>query len=104
MAVVSVKRSGESVSAVNFAARSVIYVVLTIVCVVTLVPIVWLIAATTKPPDEVLSVRYPLFSPHPTIQNFVDLFAKVPFVRYFMNSVFITCSTVITQLFFSSLG
>lgn len=104
MAVVPMKREGESVSAVNFAARSVIYIVLTVVCVVTLVPIVWLIAATTKRPDEVLSVQYPLFSPHPTLQNFVDLFAKVPFVRYFMNSVFITCATVITQLFFSSLG
>lgn len=104
MAVVPMKREGESVSAVNFAARSIIYIVLTVVCVVTLVPIVWLIAATTKRPDEVLSVQYPLFSPHPTLQNFVDLFAKVPFVRYFMNSVFITCATVITQLFFSSLG
>ncbi|MBC8136103.1 MAG: carbohydrate ABC transporter permease [Fibrella sp.] len=104
MAVVPIKQSGESVSAVNFAARSVIYAILTVVCVVTLVPIVWLVAATTKRPDEVLSVSYPFFSPHPTLQNFVDLFAKVPFVRYFMNSAFITCATVITQLFFSSLG
>jgi ABC-type glycerol-3-phosphate transport system permease component len=98
------KQSGESVSAVNMVSRAVIYVVLTVVCVITLVPIVWLVAATTKRPDEVLSVQYPLFSPHPTLQNFVDLFAKVPFMRYFMNSVFITCATVITQLFFSSLG
>ncbi|MBC7806485.1 MAG: carbohydrate ABC transporter permease [Akkermansiaceae bacterium] len=104
MAVLPIKQSGESVSAVNFAARSVIYVILTVVCVITLVPIVWLIAATTKRPDEVLSVSYPFFSPHPTLQNFADLFAKVPFVRYFMNSAFITCATVMTQLFFSSLG
>lgn len=104
MAVVPVKHSGESVSAVNLVTRSIIYVILTVACVVTLVPIVWLVAATTKPPGEILSVKYPLFSPHPTVQNFVDLFAKVPFVRYFMNSVFITCATVITQLFFSSLG
>lgn len=98
------KRGGESVSPVSLLGRSIIYILLTLVCVVTLVPIVWLVAATTKRPDEVLSVSYPFFSPHPTLQNFVDLFAKVPFLRYFMNSVFITCATVITQLFFSSLG
>ncbi len=98
------KESGESVSAVNLAARTSIYVILTLVCIVTLVPIVWLVAATTKRPDEVLSVEYPFFSPHPTLENFTNLFAKVPFLRYFMNSVFITCATVITQLFFSSLG
>ena len=110
MAVVSLnknaglKRDGESVSAVGAMSRGAIYVILTIACFVTLVPIVWLVAATTKRPDEMFAPEYPFFSAHPTLQNYVDLFDKVPFLRYFMNSVFITCATVMVQLFFSSLG
>ncbi len=95
-------KSGENVSPTNAVSRGVIYVILTLVCLVTLVPIVWLIAATTKRTDEMFS--YSFFSPHPTLANYALLFEKVPFVRYFANSVFVTCSTVITQLFFSSLG
>ncbi len=104
MAVVSLKRGEESVSPVGRVSRILIYIVLTIVCIITLVPLVWLVAATIKKPDEVLSVKYPFFSPHPTMENYVTLFEKVAFLRYFMNSVFITCTTVITTLFFSSLG
>ncbi len=102
MAVLPIKQGGESVSAVGTLSRVTIYTLLTLVCLVTLVPIVWLIAATTKRTDEMFS--FPFFSPHPTTQNYFDLFAKVPFLRYFMNSAFVTCATVMVQLFFSSLG
>ena len=95
-------KSGENVSATTAVGRGAIYAVLTLVCVVTLVPIVWLIAATTKQSSDMFS--YPFFSPHPTAENYALLFEKVPFLRYFMNSVFITCATVMVQLFFSSLG
>lgn len=97
------KRTEEgSVSAVSTISRGVIYLLLALTTIIALVPIIWLVAATTKPTDEMFS--YPFFSPHPTLQNFQDLFAKVTYLRYFMNSVFISCATVTVQLFFSSLG
>ncbi len=68
----------------------------------TLVPLVWLLAASLKGPDDLFS--YTFFSPRPTLHNFNELFAKVPFVRYLMNSTFLAGVGVTVQLFFSSLA
>lgn len=84
------------------AARVVLYLFIVSMAMITLVPMVWLIAAALKSPDDLFS--YTFFSPKPTLQNFVDLFTKVDFTRYIVNSTFITCCGVIIQLFFSSLA
>jgi ABC-type glycerol-3-phosphate transport system permease component len=68
----------------------------------TLVPMVWLVAAAFKTRDDLF--HYTFFSPKPSLENFHDLFAKMPFFRYLMNSVFVATTTVIVQLFFASLA
>ena len=85
-------------------ARILLYVALAAAAVVMLTPLVWLIAACLKRPDELFS--YLFFPPrsHFSVQNFFDLFAEIDFLRFLMNSFFITCVTVTIQLFFSSLG
>ncbi|HVK05951.1 MAG TPA: carbohydrate ABC transporter permease [Armatimonadaceae bacterium] len=82
--------------------RAATYLALALTTAIALVPVLWLVAATTKPNDEMFT--YVFFSPRPTAQNFAQLFSEVPFLRYLMNSVFIACGAVILQLFFSSLG
>jgi ABC-type sugar transport system, permease component len=82
--------------------RIATYLALSLTTVVALIPVLWLIAATTKRNDDMFS--YLFFSPQPTTANFAQLFEKVPFLRYLTNSVFIACAAVMTQLFFSSLG
>lgn len=83
-------------------ARGLAYVLLTLGAVLTLIPMVWLVAATTKGPDDLFS--YTFFAPRFTTFNFTELFAKAPFLRYTMNSLFIACTVVLVQLFFSSLA
>lgn len=82
--------------------RGLAYVLLTLGAVMTLIPMVWLIAATTKGPDDLFS--YTFFAPRMTSYNFTQLFEKAPFLRYTMNSLFIACTVVLVQLFFSSLA
>lgn len=86
------------------ATRILLYVALAAAAVVMLTPLVWLVAACLKRPDELFS--YLFFPPksHFSVQNFFDLFAEIDFLRFLMNSFFITCVTVTIQLFFSSLG
>jgi ABC-type glycerol-3-phosphate transport system permease component len=85
-----------------FASRGLLYAVLVLASAVALIPFVWLLAATTKSSGDIFS--YTFFSPHPTTANFHDLFTTVPFARYILNSVFITCTTVVVQLLLSSLA
>jgi ABC-type glycerol-3-phosphate transport system permease component len=82
--------------------RALIVILLLITAAVALMPLVWLIAATTKGPDDLF--HYTFFAPHWSAQNYQDLFTKVPFLRYLVNSIFVTGATVLVQLFFSSLA
>ncbi|MBV9469238.1 MAG: carbohydrate ABC transporter permease, partial [Abitibacteriaceae bacterium] len=96
--------------------RVLVYVLLCLAAVLMLMPLVWLVAATTKNSDDLL--HYTFFATRPvslfghnfallkpfSVDNFKALFAAIPFGRYMLNSVFISCTTVIIQLFFSSLA
>ncbi|MCS6776016.1 MAG: carbohydrate ABC transporter permease [Chloroherpetonaceae bacterium] len=82
--------------------RGCVYGLLLVGAGLTLVPMVWLVAATTKGPDDLFS--YTFFAPRLTLYNFTELFTRVPFVRYTMNSLFLSCTVVLIQLFFSSLA
>ena len=82
--------------------RALMIILLLVCAVVALTPLVWLVAATTKGPDDLF--HYTFFAPRFSAENYHDLFTKVPFLRYLMNSLFVTGATVVVQLFFSSLA
>jgi len=88
--------------------RSVLYALLLACAVITLTPIVWLVAASLKGPDDLF--HYMFFAPRVTLDNFRDLFEigkaekSVHFFRCGVNSAFVACATVLVQLFFASLA
>jgi ABC-type glycerol-3-phosphate transport system permease component len=82
--------------------RSLVYLVLLALVAIALTPLVWLIAATTKGPDDLF--HYTFFAPRVSAENFAELFQTVPFGRYMVNSVFVACTMVLVQLFFASLA
>jgi ABC-type glycerol-3-phosphate transport system permease component len=86
------------------AGRAVVYAMLLLGAGLTLVPLVWLVAATTKGPDDLF--HYAFFAPLDrwTPVSFTDLFHKVDFLRALVNSTFVSSTIVVTQLFFSSLA
>ncbi|MGC8666986.1 MAG: carbohydrate ABC transporter permease [Chthonomonadales bacterium] len=82
--------------------RAITYLVLGLGAAATLTPAVWLVAATTKRPDDLF--HYTFFAPRMSFSNFASLFRTVPFHRYMINSVFVASTTAIVQLFLSSLA
>lgn len=88
--------------------RGGMYALLTACAIVTLTPIVWLVAASIKGPDDLF--HHMFFAPRATLDNFRDLFEignpnpTVHFLRCGINSAFVACSAVLVQLFFSSLA
>jgi multiple sugar transport system permease protein len=89
-------------SPATLASRAVIYAALLATAALLLTPLVWLVAATTKTPEDLF--HYTFFAPRATSQNYRDLFGTIPFGRYLVNSVFIASTSVVVQLFFSSLA
>lgn len=84
------------------AVRFLVYIALLAIAVITLIPLIWLLAASLKNPDDLF--HYTFFAPKISLANFKDLFNSIPFFRYMINSIFVSYTTVVVQLFFSSLA
>jgi len=86
----------------KLAIKIFVYVLLLLAAMATMIPLFWLLCACFKNSGDLF--HYTFLSPHPTLNNFTDLFTRVPFVRYMINSLFLATATVLIQLFFSSLA
>jgi ABC-type glycerol-3-phosphate transport system permease component len=84
--------------------RLLLYAVLALCLAEMLTPLVWLVAQSVKAPEDYF--HYTFFPPLDRFSayNFRKLFAQIPFLRFLMNSFFVTSATVVVQLFLSSLG
>ncbi|MBV9812072.1 MAG: carbohydrate ABC transporter permease [Acetobacteraceae bacterium] len=70
--------------------------------VVMVLPMLWMLVTSFKPPTEI-AVWPPMFLPRaPTFDNYTGAFEAAPFARFFVNSVAVslvaTCSVAITSL------
>lgn len=79
-----------------------LHLLLAAALIFTLVPMIWLLAASLKAPEDLF--HYLFFAPTIDFHNFRQLFKEIPFVRYMVNSLFVSSSSVLIQVFFSSLG
>ena len=69
---------------------------------VMVMPMLWMVATSFKPPAEIALWPPRFFPQSPTLDNYTGAFATAPFARFFLNSVFIACtgtiSVVLTSL------
>ena len=86
----------------NRAPKVLLYILLAGTAVVMLTPMVWLLAASLKGPDDLF--HYLFFAPTLSWYNFRQLFTEIPFPRFLVNSLFVSGTTVLVQLMFASMG
>lgn len=81
------------------------YALLTAIAVVFIGPFLWLLSTAIKSGAENIFAYPPKFIPsEPTLKNFARVFDALPFVRYFINSLFIAVIAVLCNLVFCSLA
>lgn len=69
-----------------------------------LLPFIWMVSTSFKPPAEVISWP-PRFIPlHPTVQNYLNAFAAAPFAKFFLNSLLVATLSTVSILLTSSLS
>ena len=82
--------------------RGVTYAFLVAAALLMIAPFLWSISTSLKQPGDVFAYP-PRFLPDPvTFQNYVDVFTKLTFGRYFLNSVIVTGSVVILNVLFGT--
>ncbi|WP_353931254.1 carbohydrate ABC transporter permease [Okeanomitos corallinicola TIOX110] len=83
----------------------IIYLVLTLIAILTLFPLLWLISTSLKSPTENLLQTPPQLLPtQPTLNNFSRVWESLPFGKYLYNSIIVSVLTVGLNLFFCSLA
>ena len=81
------------------------HILLTIMSILALFPFLWLISTSLKGAEENIFAYPPRFFPTSfTLENYVGVWGKVDFVRYFLNSFIVAFATVVLNLVFSSMA
>ncbi|HCA28448.1 MAG TPA: carbohydrate ABC transporter permease [Ruminococcaceae bacterium] len=86
-----------------------LYMFVLILVTFTAMPLVYVVVTAFKPLDELLRFPPRFFVERPTTRNFGDLVlavgsSSVPFLRYFLNSVYVAVVTVFLTVIVSALG
>lgn len=79
------------------------YVVLTVGALLMILPVLWMVSASFMTRSDVLSTPVHLIPPVWQPQNYQEVFTDFNLGRYLMNSVIVTGSVVLLNLFFCSL-
>lgn len=66
------------------------YVPLIIATLIVALPLLWMVSASLKPTDEIVTLSPTLFPENPTFQNYVEASRTVSFGRLFLNSTIVT--------------
>lgn len=85
--------------------KTMIHTVLIITSLLSIFPFIWLLSTSLKGVNEDIFAYPPMIIPQDfTFVNYVDVWHKVNFVGYFMNSMIVAALTVILNLVLSSLA
>lgn len=81
--------------------QAVIYTLLIVGGIVMVFPFVWMIATSLKPATEVFLGKF--LPEAPTLDNYAKVFVKVPFARWYLNSLIVASLVTLSVAFFDSL-
>ena len=83
----------------------VIHIILISVCILSLVPLLWLLSTALKGRSENIFAYPPIFIPRDfTLDNFREVLRLVPIVKYVINSFIVAISTVFLNVVLSALA
>jgi multiple sugar transport system permease protein len=79
-----------------------IVVALTAICLLTIFPLLWMVSSAFKTGGDVYKLS--LIPERPTLENFRYVFTQVPFLRYMLNSFFVSATVTLVALLFHSMA
>lgn len=74
------------------------------VAFVVILPLLYAISIAFMPASELFTTEMNLLPKHPTLDNFVDAFAKIPLLRFILNSFFVAGLITLGQIISCSLA
>src|SRR6478736_863653 len=99
MSVTPMRHSrGIGLAATRRLSRSLIYFILTAGAVIGLVPVLWTLSSSFKDSAHIFTLQVH-WIPNPILwHNYVDLFVRLPMLRFIRNTLLIAISNVISGI------
>ncbi|HXU46111.1 MAG TPA: carbohydrate ABC transporter permease [Thermoanaerobaculia bacterium] len=88
----------------RFAAATAIHATLLALAVASLVPLAWMVSASFMPQGEATAFPPALVPSRPTLDNYVDLFARLKFGRALANSILFAATVTAISLLLNTLA
>ncbi|GMQ57158.1 carbohydrate ABC transporter permease [Vallitalea sediminicola] len=86
----------------NKFAKIILYVAIIIICILTLLPLIWMLSASLKLDKDVFSIPIQWIPNNPQWKNYVTIWTKIPFGLFVLNTTKLTIIITVIQLFTSS--
>jgi multiple sugar transport system permease protein len=83
--------------------RAAVYVVLAIGALVMLLPFIWMVATSLKTQADIFGDPTALLPIHPTFDAYRDVWVRIPFGRFFFNTVVFAGGVTVLSLLFDSM-
>ncbi|HVN15520.1 MAG TPA: carbohydrate ABC transporter permease, partial [Anaerolineales bacterium] len=88
----------------RISSRTLLYLVLIGSSFLMVVPFYWSLSSSLKL-EQFVFANPPQWWPNPlTLENYISVFTKIQFPRYFFNSVFVAVITTLAHVFFDTLA
>ena len=78
--------------------KTLLYIVLAAICVITLLPLVWMLSASLKLDKDVFRIPIEWIPSNPAWSNYARIWKQVPLLRFTFNTFKITVLTTIIQV------
>ncbi len=83
--------------------KIIVYVILILIAIVMIIPFLWMLSASIKSDREVFQMNPFVWIPeNPKWSNYTDIWTKIPFGKFVLNTVFLTIVVTFLQLLTSS--
>ncbi|MBU0519211.1 sugar ABC transporter permease [bacterium] len=82
--------------------RVVIYAILCVFMIVSIYPIIRVLSISLRPGDRLLSTSLAIIPPNATLDSFVELFTRRPFLKWMRNSFIVSTAVTILGLTLAS--
>lgn len=83
--------------------KVIIYAILILIALVMIIPFLWMLSASIKSDREVFQMNPFVWIPEsPRWSNYIDIWTKIPFMKFVQNTVFLTLVVTFLQLLTSS--
>lgn len=91
-----------SISVNRRISRIGLYIILLLLALIMLVPFVWMLSASLKLNKDVFVIPFAWIPSHPRWQNYVDIWTKIPLLKFVLNTLKLTIIVTVLQLLTSS--